>query len=73
MKLCRAIQNKHRGKLSAGIVLSYNNARPHTADLNVCLLNLFNWKCLSKIFPGRFKKLYQALEILQIFFKTIFY
>ncbi len=53
MKLHRAIQNKRQGKLSSGIALFCNNARPHTADLNVRLLNSFNWEVFEQphIYP----------------------
>ncbi len=45
MKLSCAIQ------LSLGIVLFHDNARPHTADLNVRLLNLFNWEVFEQLPP----------------------
>jgi [histone H3]-lysine36 N-dimethyltransferase SETMAR len=44
IKLRRAIQNKRRGLLSTGIVLLHDNARPHTADRTVQLLQKFHWE-----------------------------
>ena len=44
LRLCKAIQNRRRGKLSRGIVLIHDNARPHTARLTQTLLhNEFHW------------------------------
>lgn len=42
-RLRRAIQNKRRGKLSAGVVLIHDNARPHTARATQQLLEKFGW------------------------------
>ncbi len=42
-KLCRAIQNKQRGKLSKGIVFLHDNARPHMVRLTQIVLNDFQW------------------------------
>ena len=42
--LRQAIQNCHRGKLSCGIVLIHDNARPHTASQTQTLLrDAFHW------------------------------
>ena len=37
-RLLKAIQNRRRSKLSRGIVLIHDNARPHTARLTQTLL-----------------------------------
>lgn len=42
-KLRRAIQNKRRGMLTAGIVFVHDNARPHTAVRTRELLDQFGW------------------------------
>lgn len=42
-RLRRAIQNKRRGKLTAGVVLIHDNARPHTAGATQRLLEQFGW------------------------------
>jgi hypothetical protein len=39
-----AIQNKRRGMLTYGVVLFYDNARPHTAACTGKLLEHFNWE-----------------------------
>ncbi|GFX26113.1 histone-lysine N-methyltransferase SETMAR [Trichonephila clavipes] len=46
-KLRRAIQNKKRGMLSAGVVLLHDNARPHTANRTQYLITSFGWKQLD--------------------------
>jgi histone-lysine N-methyltransferase SETMAR len=43
-KLLRAIQNKRHGMLTFGVVLLYDNARPHTAACTRALLEHFNWE-----------------------------
>ena len=44
VRLHKAIQNRRRGKLSHGIVLIHDNARPHTARLTQTLLrDEFHW------------------------------
>ncbi|KAJ4428773.1 hypothetical protein ANN_25766 [Periplaneta americana] len=43
-KLRRAFQNKRRGKLSRGVVLLHDNARPHTAASTRELLDQFGWE-----------------------------
>ncbi|KAJ4448146.1 hypothetical protein ANN_10159 [Periplaneta americana] len=43
-KLRRAIQNKRRGMLTAGVVLLHDNARPHTARLTAAVLTEFGWE-----------------------------
>ena len=43
-RLCKAIQNRRRGKLSRGIVLIHDNARPHTArQTQILLHDEFHW------------------------------
>ncbi|GFV05780.1 histone-lysine N-methyltransferase SETMAR [Trichonephila clavipes] len=42
-KLKRALQNKHRGLLSSGVVLLHDNARPHTAVRSREVLRKFKW------------------------------
>lgn len=43
-KLRRAIQNKMRGMLSAGVVLLHDNARPHAANRTQDLITSFGWE-----------------------------
>ncbi|KAJ4431874.1 hypothetical protein ANN_20480 [Periplaneta americana] len=43
-KLQRAIQNKRRGMLTAGVVLLHDNARPHTAWRTAAVLTEFGWE-----------------------------
>lgn len=43
-KLRRAIQNKRRGLLTAGVVLLHDNARPHTARRTTAVLREFGWE-----------------------------
>ena len=43
-KLRRAIQNKRRGMLTAGVVLLHDNARPHTARRTAAVLTEFGWE-----------------------------
>ncbi|KAJ4452299.1 hypothetical protein ANN_03819 [Periplaneta americana] len=43
-KLRRAIQNKRRGMLSAGVVLLHDNSRPHTARRTAAVLTEFGWE-----------------------------
>jgi hypothetical protein len=43
-KLRRAIRNKRRGKLTSGVMLLHDNARPHTAAHTQALLVHFNWE-----------------------------
>lgn len=43
-KLRRAIQNKRRGMLTAGVVLLHDNARPHTAHRTATVLQEFGWE-----------------------------
>jgi len=43
-KLRSAIKNKRRGMLSCGIVIIYDNARPHTANVTKQLLADFAWE-----------------------------
>ncbi|GFT18052.1 histone-lysine N-methyltransferase SETMAR [Trichonephila clavipes] len=45
-KLRRAIQNKRRGMLSAGVVLLHDNARPHTANRTQDITS-FGWEQLG--------------------------
>ncbi|KAJ4451673.1 hypothetical protein ANN_03143 [Periplaneta americana] len=42
-KLRRAIQNKRREMLTAGVVLLHDNARPHTARRTAAVLTEFGW------------------------------
>ncbi|GFV93809.1 mariner Mos1 transposase [Trichonephila clavipes] len=46
-KLRRAIQNKRRGMLSAGVVLLHDNARPHTENRTQDLITSFGWEQLD--------------------------
>ena len=47
-KLRRAIQNKRRGKLTKGVLLLHDNARPHVAATTKDLLALkLKWEILS--------------------------
>ena len=46
-KLRRAIQNKRRGMLSAGIVFLHDNARPHMARRTASLLQEFSWEVFN--------------------------
>ncbi|GBN60834.1 hypothetical protein AVEN_202160-1 [Araneus ventricosus] len=46
-KLSRAIQNKRRGMLTEGILLLYDNARPHPAAQTRALLDSFGWEVLG--------------------------
>ncbi|KAJ4427740.1 hypothetical protein ANN_25393 [Periplaneta americana] len=46
-KLRRAIQNKRRGMLTAGVVLLHDNARPHTARCTAAVLTEFGWDLLD--------------------------
>jgi histone-lysine N-methyltransferase SETMAR len=46
-KLRRAIQNKRRGMLSAGIVFLHDNARPHTARRTGSLMQEFSWEVFN--------------------------
>ncbi|KAJ4428145.1 hypothetical protein ANN_24159 [Periplaneta americana] len=43
-KLRRAIQNKRRGMLTAGVVLLHDNGRPHTAWRTAAVLTEFGWE-----------------------------
>lgn len=45
--LRRSIQNKRRGKLSKGIVLLQDNARPHVANQTKDLITSFRWETLD--------------------------
>jgi histone-lysine N-methyltransferase SETMAR len=47
LRLRRAIQNRRRGKLSRGIILFHDNARPHTAASTQVLLDSFGWEIFS--------------------------
>ncbi|KAJ4448311.1 hypothetical protein ANN_10326, partial [Periplaneta americana] len=47
-KLRRAIQNKRRGMLTAGVVLLHDNARPHTARLTAAVLTEFGWELFDQ-------------------------
>ncbi|KAJ4442497.1 hypothetical protein ANN_04084 [Periplaneta americana] len=50
-KLRRAIQNKRRGMLTAGVVLLHDNARPHTARRTAAVLTEFGWQLFLIIHP----------------------
>ncbi|GFS57054.1 mariner Mos1 transposase [Trichonephila clavipes] len=43
-KLRRAIQNKRRGMLNAGVVFPHDNAHPHTARRRAAVLTGFGWE-----------------------------
>ena len=46
-KLKRAIQNRRRGRLTKGIRLHHDNARPHVSRQTTALLDKFSWKLLD--------------------------
>ncbi|KAF0705241.1 histone-lysine N-methyltransferase SETMAR-like [Aphis craccivora] len=46
-KLRRAIQNRRRGKLSSGIILLHDNARPHTAAKTQEKIQDFLWELFN--------------------------
>ena len=46
-KLKRAIQNRRRGRLSKGVRLHHDNARPHVSRQTTALLDKFGWKLLD--------------------------
>ena len=46
-KLRRAVQNKRRGLLTAGVVFLQDNARPHTSRVTKELLQSFKWDVLD--------------------------
>ncbi len=46
MQLHKNIKNRRRGKLSAGVVLLHDNAKPHTAKLTQSILNTLNLEVL---------------------------
>ena len=43
-KLRKALKDRRPGKLSKGIEILHDNARPHTASLTLALLEKFKWK-----------------------------
>ncbi|KAJ4449970.1 hypothetical protein ANN_01377 [Periplaneta americana] len=47
-KLRRAIQNKRRGMLTAGVVFLHDNARPHTARRTAAVLTEFGWELFDQ-------------------------
>lgn len=46
-KLRRAIQNKRRGRLTKGVCLHHDNARPHVSHQTTTLLNGFGWDIIN--------------------------
>ncbi|GFV88195.1 histone-lysine N-methyltransferase SETMAR [Trichonephila clavipes] len=46
-KLRREFQNKRRGKLSRGVLLLHDNARPHTSHMTRKLIEYFGWNVLD--------------------------
>ncbi|GBM92751.1 Mariner Mos1 transposase [Araneus ventricosus] len=46
-KLRKAMKPKHPSKISRGVILLHDNARPHTAKAAKELLQKFKWKVLS--------------------------
>ncbi|GFW34325.1 mariner Mos1 transposase [Trichonephila clavipes] len=46
-KLRRALQNKRHGMLSKGVLLLYDNTRPHTSRTARELLKYFGWEVLD--------------------------
>jgi hypothetical protein len=48
-KLRRSIQNKRHGMLTKGVVLLYDNARPHTAARTNASIKLFNWEIFDHL------------------------
>ncbi|GBO33629.1 hypothetical protein AVEN_98611-1 [Araneus ventricosus] len=47
LRLKQTVKNKRRGKLSNGIVLLQDNARPHVAKNTLELLEKFRWEVLQ--------------------------
>ena len=45
--LRQAIKSKRPGKLTRGVILLHNNARPHTANTITALLQKFKWEVLG--------------------------
>jgi len=46
-KLRRAIKNKRPGLLTIGVKIQYDNARPHTANVNIDLIKTFGWEIID--------------------------
>ena len=46
-RLRKAIRNKRRGKLTRGLCLLHDNARPHSAHVITALLEKFKWDVLG--------------------------
>ncbi len=51
LKLRNALKSKRPGKLSRGVILLHDNARPHTANLTKGCLQKFKWEVLSHPLP----------------------
>ena len=45
--LCQAIKLKQPGKLTSEVILLHDNAKPHTANTIMALLQKFKWKVLG--------------------------
>ena len=45
--LCQAIKSKQPGKLTHGVILLHDNARPHTANTIMALLQKFKWEVIA--------------------------
>ena len=43
----QAIKSKRLGKLTRGVILLHDNARPHTANTITALLQKFKWEVLG--------------------------
>ncbi|KAI6655685.1 Histone-lysine N-methyltransferase SETMAR-like [Oopsacas minuta] len=45
-KLCQAIKRERRGKLTRGILLQYDNARPHVSSKTIAGIDDLGFECL---------------------------
>jgi len=45
--LCPAVKSKRRGRLSTGVLLQHDNARPHTAHSTVATIQDLSFECLQ--------------------------
>ncbi|KAJ4442943.1 hypothetical protein ANN_04541 [Periplaneta americana] len=78
-KLRRAIQNKRRGLLTAGVVLLHDNARPHTARRTAAVLAEFGWELFDHppyspdLAPSDFSRFLapQEIPVLRFYMKIL--